>query len=240
MRVGLIQSNYIPWKGYFDIINDVDLFIFHDDLQYTKGDWRNRNRIKTRDGTRWLTIPVGTSEHRLICDVPLPNDGWADDHWRRLELAYRDAPYFAEYRRFFRDLYLGRRWQRLSELNQAFIVAIARELLGISTPFMNSQAFGVTSTKSRRVLDLARLAGATTYLSGPSARNYLDETAFERAGITIEWKSYAGYPVYTQLHPPFEHAVTILDLLFHTGPDAPWFIWGWRDARPAVVVDKVA
>ena len=106
-KVAIVQSNYIPWKGYFDIIHDVDTFVFHDDLQYTKGDWRNRNRIKTPVGTRWLTIPVGTDEHRRICDVPLPGREWARKHWRRIAAAYAAAPFFPRYRNFFEALYLG-------------------------------------------------------------------------------------------------------------------------------------
>ncbi|MGE0040512.1 MAG: WbqC family protein [Vicinamibacterales bacterium] len=227
MRVGLIQSNYIPWKGYFDIINDVDVFIFHDSLQYTKGDWRNRNRIKTPAGPQWLTIPVGTDEHRLIEEVPLPADDWALRHWRRLEAYYGRAPYFRQWAPFLRDLYFGRRWERLSEFNQAVTIAICREL-GMTTAFANASDYPLTKAKSARVLEMMQLAGATQYVTGPAARDYMDESAFQQAGIEVVWWSYAGYPVYRQAHPPFAHDVTILDLLFNEGPDAAYYIWGWR------------
>lgn len=233
VRAGIIQSNYIPWKGYFDIVHDVDLFIFHDDLQYTKGDWRNRNRIKTAEGERWLTIPVGISEHRLICDVPLPEASWARDHWRRLEAAYRKAPYFAYYRPYFEEFYLRRTWQRLSEFNQALIMGVARDLLGITTPFADSRTFQLTETKGARVVELLQKAGASVYVSGPSAKAYITDERFLDAGIAVEWKDYLGYPEYEQVHPPFAHAVTILDVLFHTGPRAPSHIWGWRAEQRA-------
>lgn len=228
MRAAILQSNYIPWKGYFDIVHDVDVFIFHDDLQYTKGDWRNRNRIKTANGPRWLTIPVGTDEHRRICDVRLPQGDWARSHWRRLEASYRHTPFFEEYRSFFEGVYLHRPWRTLSEINQTIIRETARDLLGIRAEFRWSTEFPLTHAKGQRVLEILRYVGAETYVSGPAARSYLDDQAFAEAGVTIEWKDYAGYPEYAQVHPPFAHDVSIVDLLFQTGPAATWHIWGWR------------
>ena len=232
-RVGLIQSNYIPWKGYFDLIHDVDVFVFHDDLQYTKGDWRNRNRIKTEGGERWLTIPVGVCERRLICDVPLPSGAWAGDHWRRLHAAYHRAPYFAVYRDYIEALFRQQPWRTLSELNQAFTIGIARDLLGITTEFADSRSFALTGVKGTRVIELLQKAGAEVYVSGPAARAYLTDEQLGDAGIGVEWKDYSGYPHYDQIHPPFSHAVSILDLLFHTGPRAAFYIWGWREAARA-------
>jgi hypothetical protein len=232
-RAGIIQSNYIPWKGYFDIIHDVDLFVFHDDLQYTKNDWRNRNRIKTPHGERWLTIPVGTNERRRICDVRLPESNWARDHWRQIDAVYQHAPYYGHYRDYFERLYRGTHWRWLSELNQGLIMGISRDLLGITTAFTDSGPLHLTSTKGARVLEILAATGADTYVSGPAARAYITDDEFARAGIEPIWKDYSGYPQYEQLHPPFSHRVTILDLLFHTGPAAPWHIWGWRAPRQA-------
>ncbi|MGE3276416.1 MAG: WbqC family protein [Vicinamibacterales bacterium] len=229
MRVGLIQSNYIPWRGYFDVIHDVDVFVFHDDLQYTKGDWRNRNFIKTPTGPQWLTIPVGTSEHRLICEVPLPDSDWAVRHWRRLEQHYARAPHFGRYRDLLRHHYFGCGYESLSAFNQGLTMAIARDVLGIRTRFRDSREFRVSGVKSQRVLDLVSQAGASTYVSGPAARAYIEEAAFDAAGIALQWKDYDGYPDYPQFHPPFAGRVSILDLIFHAGPDAGWFVWGWRD-----------
>lgn len=229
MKVVILQSNYLPWRGYFDLIHDADLFVFHDDLQYTKNDWRNRNRIKTTRGSAWLTIPVGTSEDRRIDEVPLPADRrWADRHWRLLEENYRHAPYFDRYAPFFRDLYAQPGPGGLSAFNQHLIRHIAREFLGLSTRFDTSARFGLTSQKQQRVLDLLRAVGARTYVSGPAAQDYLEPAAFAAAGIELVWKDYAGYPAYPQFHPPFEGAVSIVDLLFQTGPAAPDYIWGWR------------
>jgi len=227
-RVAVIQSNYIPWKGYFDIIADVDLFVFYDDVQYTKNDWRNRNRIKTPQGLAWLTVPVHASLDQAIFEVRIGDPEWAQKHWKTLQQNYARAPHFNRYKRFLEDTYLGRRWEHLSELNQHLIVGIARDLLGCTTAFADSRAFKAEGKRLDRLLDLLVKVGVTTYVSGPSARNYIDESRFNKAGIDLEYKSYDGYPVYDQLHPPFAHAVSVLDVLFHLGPEAPAYIWGWR------------
>ena len=228
MRVAVIQSNYIPWKGYFDIIHDVDVFIFYDDLQYTKNDWRNRNQIKSSHGLQWLTIPVGQRSDRLICDVQIADSGWQKKHWEKLRHSYARAPFFSRYAPFLEDIYLDAHWDNLSVLNQSLITRIAGECLGIPTRFRDSREFSPEGRKLDRLVDLLRKAGATHYISGPSARAYIEPEQFERAGIGLEFKDYGSYPEYEQLHPPFTHAVSVLDLLFHAGPEAPWYIWGWR------------
>jgi hypothetical protein len=224
-RVAVLQSSYVPWKGYFDIIRDVDEFVFYDDVQFTKNDWRNRNLIKTAAGTRWLSIPVGSRIDRLVCEVEL--------HWRQLTEAYRRAPFFAHYRPFFEDVYLGREWRMLSDLNQHLVRAIAHDLLGLHTTFTDSRVYGAEGVRQVRLLDLLGKVGAGTYVSGPSARSYIEPERFTEAGITLVWKDYAGYPEYPQLHPPFAHQVSVIDLLFNVGPEAPRYIWGWRAAEAA-------
>jgi hypothetical protein len=225
--VAVLQSNYLPWKGYFDIINDVDLFIFYDDVQFTKNDWRNRNLIKTAAGPAWITVPVGQDIRRKICEVTIPDPRWAKVHWKTLAQNYARAPHFAGYRELFEPVYLGRAWNYLSELNRHLVESIAGEL-GIAARFADSRDFDLEGGGSERLLQLLQKAGARRYVSGPSARNYLDETAFASAGIEVSYKTYEGYPEYPQLHPPFDHRVSIVDLLFNAGPQAPRYIWGWR------------
>lgn len=228
-RVAIVQSNYIPWKGYFDLINAADVFVWYDDVQYTPRDWRNRNRIKTAQGPRWLTVPCGSHRTRLINQVELRDSLWQQIHWRTLSRAYARAPHFARYRSFFESLYLERRWRNLSRMNRTFIERICREILGTRTVFRTSTEFDLEASKSARLLELLEQIGADRYLSGPSARDYIDERAFAARGIAVEWMDYDGYPTYPQLHGPFEHRVTILDLLFHVGDEAGWHIWGWRE-----------
>ena len=230
-RVAVLQSNYIPWKGYFDLINSVDVFIWYDDVQYTKSDWRNRNRVKTAQGVRWLTVPCGSPGKRLIDQVELRDPGWQRTHWEIISQAYARAPFFGYFRPFFEDLYLGRRWYSLAEMNRAFVKKICREILGITTVFRDSTEFHLRSNKTARLLDLLHQAETGSYLSGPAARDYLEEGAFRDQGIALEWMDYSGYPAYPQLHGSFEHRVTVLDLLFNVGADADRYIWGWREAR---------
>lgn len=223
-----MQSNYIPWKGYFDLIHDVDVFIFYDDNQYTKNDWRNRNQLKGPGGAQWLTIPVGDRLDRLICEVELPAGNWATKHWRTIEQLYAKSPHFARYRGLFESIYLDMRWTLLSDLNQHLVRTIARDVLGIRTEFEDSRAYPTHGAKLDKLMDLLQRCGATHYLSGPAARDYIDPARFEAAGIALEWKSYAGYPEYPQRHGAFVHGVSILDVIFNTGPEAPRYIWGWR------------
>ena len=232
-KVAVIQSNYIPWKGYFDIIHDVDVFVFYDDLQFTKNDWRNRNKIKTPRGAEWITIPVGTDLRRLICEVELRDSSWQQRHWDILLLNYKKAPHFRTYRGFLEDVLLGRTWSNLSELNHFLIRSIAHDFLGITAEFIDSREFKAQGQRQERLIDLLVKAGADSYVSGPAARDYIDPALFESAGIELVYKSYAGYPEYAQMHPPFDHGVSILDLLFNVGPRAPEFIWGWRDRKEA-------
>jgi len=219
-NVAILQSGYIPWKGYFDIINIVDLFIFYDDVQFTTRDWRSRNRIKTKDGLLWLSVPCGSDRDRLICDVAIKDNYWQRKHWETICHSYAKAEYFAEYRHMFEDIYLGRTWSNLSEMNQYIIRLIAQDMLGITTPFGDSRDYSVGSNKGARILDILDKVEATEYLSGPSAKSYLDPEEFKRRGIKLTWMDYSGYPEYRQLYPPFVHEVSVIDLIFNEGPNA--------------------
>ena len=225
VKVAVLQSNYLPWRGYFDIIHDVDVFVFYDDVQYTVNDWRNRNRVKTANGPIWLTVPVGNQNDRRICDVELRDETWARKHWRTVEQSYGRAPHFEFGAGFLRELF-ARRWTSLSELNQTAITLIARERLGITTRFRDSREFLVDGQKGDRLLRLLQAVGATEYISGPSAKAYLDVDAYARAGIAVRWKDYSAYPEYPQLHGAFVPNVSIIDLLVSCGPSSPEFIWG--------------
>lgn len=227
--VAVLQSNYIPWKGYFDIVHDVDLFIFYDDVQYTKNDWRNRNRIKTAQGLHWLTIPVGAREGRLIHEVEPANQLWPRKHWLTIRQTYSKSPFFRHYQEFFEHVYLEVEWPNLSQLNQLLIKTISSEFLGIRSEFDDSRAYSLSGSKADRLMDLLSQVGATRYISGPMASDYLAERRFAECGMELVYKDYAGYPEYPQSFPPFEHKVSIIDLLFQCGPDAPYFVWGWRE-----------
>lgn len=227
--VAVIQSNYLPWRGYFDIIHDVDLFIFYDEVQYTKNDWRNRNRIYSKQGLSWLTLPCGYNLNQSILDTTLKNElGWGKQHWNKLLNAYEKAPFFNIYRDFFQAAYLETTWTHLCQLNRHLIQHIATDYLGITTQFADSRDFPSEGNRGDKLLSLLKATGANRYVSGPAAKNYLDEAAYTAAGMEVVWKDYAGYPEYPQQNTPFEGMVSIVDLLFNVGPAAPWYIWGWR------------
>jgi WbqC-like protein family len=215
----------VPWKGYFDLIGGVDEFILYDDRQYTRRDWRNRNRIKTRQGSVWLTIPVevkGKYSHP-ICEMRISDPHWRLRHWKTLVHNYSGAPCFANYRDLIEDLYLGSQERMLSLVNRRFIEALC-DVLGIETRLTWSMDYEAEGEKTERLVSLCRQAGASEYLSGPMAKKYLDERQFSEAGIKLTYMDYSGYPEYTQPHPPFEHAVSILDLLFSVGADVRSFM----------------
>jgi len=215
-KVAVLQSNYIPWKGYFDLINMVDEFILYDDVQFTKNDWRNRNRIKTSQGIQWLTIPVYHSIDQEIRDIKVSQKNWNIKHWRTLQNNYAKAPFFNLYQKIFSDAYAGIQSENLSEINRTFLEVI-NTILGIKTRLSWVWEYNVPGDRNERLINLCKAVGGDCYLSGPAAQNYLDVELFKKAGIQVEWMDYSGYPEYKQLYPPFEHGVTILDLLFNAG-----------------------
>ena len=219
MKVGIIQSNFLPWRGYFDFIRETHLFIVHDDLQYTKGDWRNRNRIKTPRGMEWITVPVRYRHtHQLIEETPVDySTPWAQKMLNRIRESYRRAPHFEPY---FSELnaMLTQPAASISDLNLR-LVKWACLKLDIDTPIRMSHEFSPQGAKTERLIGILRQVNATTYLSGPAAQAYLMPQVFEQAGIRLEYKQY-DYPEYEQLYPPFDSSVSVIDLLFMKGEEA--------------------
>jgi hypothetical protein len=224
-RVAIVQSNYIPWKGYFDLIAAVDEFILFDDVQFTRRDWRNRNLIKTPDGPKWLTIPVQVKGRYLqsIRETMIGDTGWPQQHWRSIALNYGRAPFFRETAEWLEPLYQAATFPDLSGVNRHFLRAIC-DRLGIATPLGSSSDHVLEGDPSERLASICAQAGAGVYLSGPAARAYLDEGAFARRGIEVRWFDYEGYRPYPQLWGPFDHKLSLLDLIFNTGPEARSFM----------------
>jgi hypothetical protein len=222
-KVAILQSNYIPWKGYFDLINSVDEFIFYDEMQYTKRDWRNRNKIKTSNGSIWLSIPVNDKgfqqNHQQIKDTTIADSSWAKKHWDTISQNYKKTPFFKEYKDVFEKLYLEKEEKFLCDVNYKFIIAI-NNLLGINTKLSFSTDYKLIEGKTERLLDLVKQADGTEYISGPAAKDYIVEKIFNEANVKLTWANYAGYQEYNQLYPPFEHGVSIIDLIFNEGNNA--------------------
>jgi hypothetical protein len=225
--IAAVQSNYIPWKGYFDLIRRVDEFVFYDHVQYTRKDWRNRNLIKTPNGLQWLTIPVFFSQDQSqsIRDTKIAATNWSRKHWSAIKSNYAKAPHATEYFERLERLFRDSQEEFLCEVNYRFIAAIC-EMLGIHTPFRYSADLDLQGERVDAIIDMCKKLGADTYICGPAAKNYMSEADFTPHGIRLEWMDYSHYPEHPQLFPPFEHGVTVIDLLLNTGADAGSYIWG--------------
>jgi hypothetical protein len=224
-KVAILQSNYIPWKGYFDIIARVDEFILFDEMQYTKRDWRNRNRIKSKNGIIWLTIPVLTKNfHQKICETKISNKLWTTKHIKSLQNSYSKAVYFKMNENLILDLYEQVKSEEyLSRINYIFIVGICK-ILNIKTKISWSTDYQLIGDKTERIINICQQSGATEYVSGPAAKEYMRCDLLERAKIKLTWMDYTLYREHSQLHGRFEHHLSILDLIFNEGPQARSFM----------------
>lgn len=224
--VVVTQSNYLPWKGYFDQLMRADQFILLDCVQYTRRDWRNRNKIKTATGPRWITVPVEVKGRydQAIDETRIADPGWAERHCAVIAESYREAGCFAsESAWLFDSLRAAAEFERLSDINRYLLKALA-ERVGIRTPVIACDVL-IPRAELRameptaRLVSLARAAGANVYLSGPAAKAYLDLEAFAAAGIEVVWMDYSGYPTYPQQWGAFDHGLSIVDLLLNVGHD---------------------
>lgn len=220
-KVAISQSNYIPWKGYFDFIASVDEFIIYDDMQYTRRDWRNRNTIKTHQGVKWLTIPVETKGKfsQTIRETKAVGSEWANLHWKTIESNYKKATHYEAVASWLRPAYINQQLLALSDINRFFIQKICA-YLGIETLIKNSWDYQVQGDRSERLANICQEAGGTCYVSSPAARAYLEHKPFVKNGIRVEWFNYENYPAYPQLWGAFVHEVSIIDLLLNCGENS--------------------
>lgn len=224
-KIAILQSNYIPWKGYFDMIDSVDEFIFYDIVQYTTRDWRSRNKIKTPQGLIWLTIPVTINNHYSvpINKVAISNQSWIDKHWKSIYYSYIKSSFFKNYEEYFYNLFESCKNETLlCNINYKFIMAI-NKLLNINTKISYAENYNIIDGKTERLISLCKQASADEYVSGPAAKSYIDEKLFKDAGIKLTWFDYEGYKEYPQLYGNFEHNVSIIDVIFNTGEDAKYY-----------------
>lgn len=232
MKVVILQSNYVPWKGYFDLINDADIFVYYDEVQYTKNDWRNRNRIYTKNGLQWITIPIpADAVKKKISEVDIHDKSWQEQHHKTISMGYSKAPYFEQLKPILEDTYLHYQWNKLIDVDRYLIEKISR-MIGIDTRFIDSKDLVLEGDRVERLIHLLKQLKADTYISGPAAKAYLEgsEKQFEEAGIDLKFKDYGGYPTYPQLKEPFENSASIIDLLANIEVnEIKNYIWGWRN-----------
>ena len=218
MRVAISQPTYLPWMGYFGLMDAVDLFVFYDDTQFVKQSWQQRNRIKTSKGELWLTVPVVRQFGQEIKDVKIDNStNWSKKHIRSIMYNYEKSPYYEEFYPIMEDLY-NQKWQTLLELNLSIIKTLM-DFTGINTETMLSSELNTTGTKTDRLVEMLDKIGATEYVSGPAARSYLDKEKLEENGFSLYWYEFE-HPVYPQLYGEFIPYLSAIDLIFNTGEGA--------------------
>ncbi len=224
-KVAIVQSNYIPWRGYFDLIAYVDEFILFDDVQFTKRDWRNRNQIKTIFGPKWLTVPVTTKGKffQKICETKISNQEWQKLHWLQIEKNYSKAKYFDEVSSFLKPIYTECYWDTISQLNRAIIEKILI-YLKIDTKISWSWEYNCEGNKSTRLLNIVKSANANIYVSGPTAKSYLDTEIFRKSEVKVMWFSYDKLKTYPQIGGGFLSNISIIDLLMNVGQKSYQFL----------------
>ena len=223
-KLALSQSNYIPWKGYFDIINKCDLFIIYDEVQYTKNDWRNRNFINTKNGLQWLTIPVKhKSLNQSIDSVQIINNNWRKKHLNSIEQNYSKTIFFENYFERLKKI-INDDISSLSELNFKLIKEICN-IIGINTEIISSKELKLEGDKNEKIIDACKKTNSNIYISGPSAKNYISESLFQHNKIKIKWMNYNMYPTYIHQNPKFFHNVSTIDLIFNLGKETIKYIY---------------
>jgi hypothetical protein len=218
-RIAIHQPEHLPWLGYLDKARRADAFIFLDTVAFKKNYFENRNRIRTPQGWAWVTAPVLLKGRfgQAFLDVEINNQArWAEVYYRTLLQNYSRAPFWKTYGPVLEELLL-RPWEKLVDLNLALIDLVWRAF-GLTTPTRRASTLGVTGKKSGLLLDICRKTGATVYLSGPSGRDYLEQSLFSDAGIGIEFHEF-HHPEYPQRFAPFVPGLASIDLLLNEGPD---------------------
>lgn len=224
-NIFISQSNYIPWKGYFDNIAQCDCFVIYDDMQFTKRDWRNRNYISTPNGLSLLTIPVSVKGKyfQKINETLISSPDWNKTHWAKIDSIYKQSPFYREIAPLIKDWYYTANFKSLTEINIHFLKLIC-DFLGIKTLFYDSRDFELAKEKNERLIGIIKSLEGTNYYTGPAAKNYIDENLFNSNGIEITYFNYSNYPEYHQNNPIFQHGVSIIDLIFNTGWDCKKYL----------------
>ena len=233
MRVVILQPGYLPWLGFFDQMYKSNVFVIYDDVQYDKHGWRNRNRIKTAQGIQWLTVPVLTmgQDKPLVNEVLINNKvDWRRTHLRTIKQNYSRAPFFNKYFDIFEEIY-SKEWEYLLDIDVTFIFAIMREL-GLNTEIKFSSSLGIMGKDTGRLVDICLYLGASEYLTGDAAKDYLDESLLSQNDIKLEYHHYQ-HPVYNQLYGEFIPYLSVIDLLFNHGNESLDILTHSKSAKEA-------
>ena len=226
-RVVILQPSYLPWIGYFEQMARADQFVYLDDVQYTRRDWRNRNKIRTNEGWAWLTVPVQQKNHytQLLKETRIDNStNWNKKHCSAIKFNYSKAPFFEDYYPYFDSIY-QKQWDFLVDLCYE-ITGYLKAVLNISTQTFRSSDFLVEGTKSNRILNLCEKMRATHYLTGNLAHDYLSGVNFSEKGVELEYQEY-DHPNYSQQYLGFVPNMSLIDLLFNAGDKSLDVLMNW-------------
>jgi WbqC-like protein len=222
MKVAISQPGYLPWSGFFDLVDQVDQFVLLDDAQFVKQSWHQRNRIKSSSGLLWLTVPVAFRGRlgQPLCEVMIREPEFSEKHSRAVEVNYGRARYFESYYPMLKEILQNHsHGGRLLDLNIELIQWLAKELT-VTTPMVRSSALSVEGKRSARLVSICKLLGAADYMSPRSAIYLLEDVALFQAGGLKVWFQNYTHPSYEQRFPPFVAYASALDLLFNHGPES--------------------
>ena len=212
------QPVYLPWLGLFHKISLAETFVYFDQVQYLPKDWMNRNKIRTKDGSIWLTVPVLRKGYRDLktSEIEINNStNWQKKHLRSISLNYKKSPYFENYIPFFEDVY-SRKWEFLGDLNEYMLKWFLDEL-GIKVNFLNAKNFKFEGEKSSLILNMCKKLDASTYIFGTLGKDYANVHEFEKNNVKLIFQDY-NHPKYSQLYSEFVSHLSVIDLLFNHGP----------------------
>ena len=219
-KIIITQSNYIPWKGYFTTMRKATHIVMYDDMQYTKRDWRNRNKIITPSGSKWLSIPVKVKGkyHQKINETVVSEANWNEKHWNMIYQNYKKSEYFDKYGTYFKEIYLKKlkNIEYLSNINRIMLERCI-ELLDINIEILDSRDFNLIGDKTEKLVNICKDLSADEYFTGPAAKAYMNESAFNRQGIKVSYYDLDNFPEYNQMWNGFDHYVSILDMFFNLG-----------------------
>ncbi|OGS22806.1 MAG: hypothetical protein A2252_10570 [Elusimicrobia bacterium RIFOXYA2_FULL_39_19] len=224
MIMSVHQAQYIPWLGYFNKIAKSDIFVVLDNVQYKKREYQNRNRIRTKQGWLWLTVPVITKEKffQKINEVEIDNTAdWKEKHFETIKVNYSHAKFYKDYIGFFENCF-QKDWQKLQDLNME-IINFALQVLDIKTPLKLESELQIEGTSTQRIVNICKKLSANTYLSGSGGKDYMNESLFQNENIGLEYQSFT-HPRYEQVYPGFEPYMSIIDLILNHGQESRNFI----------------
>ena len=226
-RVAIMQPTYLPWSGYFGLMQSVDVFVLLDSVQFARRSWQQRNQIKTANGAQLLSVPVQSKGKRdqLICEVELDkSSGFAATHRRSIEMSYAKTPHFKQYANTLLPL-LDNSSPLLADLTIGLILQLKAQL-GITTRVLRSSELDSSGAKADLLASLCKQIGAAAYVSPPGSKDYLDESdAFEQIGVPVQFYEFK-HPEYPQPFGDFLPYMSIIDMLFNCGECSPDLIRG--------------